>query len=109
MRANGVRTLALIAFVCLVSSLGLAADLSGVPRIVDGDTLAIGSTKMRLEGIAEMHDILDDLKGWLAQLVKDAPHRTGELPEHEIDFVKRAIKEIERLSVSQIPAILLFS
>jgi hypothetical protein len=49
------------------------------------------------------------LKGWLAQLVKDAPHRTGELPEHEIDFVKRAIKEIERLSVSQIPAILLFS
>lgn len=27
------------------------ADLSGVPRIVDGDTLAIASTKVRLEGI----------------------------------------------------------
>lgn len=28
-----------------------AADISGVPRIVDGDTLAIGETKIRLEGI----------------------------------------------------------
>ena len=28
-----------------------AADLSGIPRIVDGDTLAIGATKVRLEGI----------------------------------------------------------
>lgn len=32
-------------------SFALGADLSGVPRIVDGDTLAIGSTKVRLEGI----------------------------------------------------------
>lgn len=36
---------------CLVCSLAQAADLSGVPRIVDGDTLAIGATKVRLEGI----------------------------------------------------------
>src|SRR5450631_2755175 len=37
---------------CLLAcSLAQAADLSGVPRIVDGDTLAIGSTKVRLEGI----------------------------------------------------------
>ena len=28
-----------------------AADLSGVPRVVDGDTLTIGATKVRLEGI----------------------------------------------------------
>jgi endonuclease YncB( thermonuclease family) len=35
----------------LVCSLAQAADLSGVPRIVDGDTLAIGATKVRLEGI----------------------------------------------------------
>lgn len=28
-----------------------AADLTGVPRIFDGDTFAIGSTKIRLEGI----------------------------------------------------------
>jgi endonuclease YncB( thermonuclease family) len=41
-----------IAFVaCLACSLAQAADLSGVPRIVDGDTLSIGTTKVRLEGI----------------------------------------------------------
>ena len=41
-----------IAFVAgLVCSLGQAADLSGVPSVVDGDTLAIGATKVRLEGI----------------------------------------------------------
>ena len=37
--------------VCLARSLAQAADLSCVPRIVDGDTLAIGVTKVRLEGI----------------------------------------------------------
>jgi endonuclease YncB( thermonuclease family) len=41
-----------IAFVTyLVCSFAQAADLSGVLRIVDGDTLAIGATKVRLEGI----------------------------------------------------------
>jgi endonuclease YncB( thermonuclease family) len=41
-----------IAFIaCLVCSLAQAADLYGVARIVDGDTLAISSTKVRLEGI----------------------------------------------------------
>jgi endonuclease YncB( thermonuclease family) len=44
--------IAVIAFVVwLVGSLAQAADFSGVPRIVDGDTLALGSTKVRLEGI----------------------------------------------------------
>ena len=43
---------AAIAFVALlVCALAQAADLSGVPRVVDGDTLAIGATKVRLEGI----------------------------------------------------------
>lgn len=42
-------------------------------------------------------DILDDLKSWLAQLGKDAPHRGGELPEIEIGYVRRAIEEIEKL------------
>jgi endonuclease YncB( thermonuclease family) len=28
-----------------------AEDLTGPPRIIDGDTLAIGSTRIRLEGI----------------------------------------------------------
>ncbi len=41
-----------IAFVAwLACSFAQAADLSGVPRIIDGDTLAIGATKVRLEGI----------------------------------------------------------
>jgi hypothetical protein len=44
-----------------------------------------------------MSDILDDLKRWHAQLVKDAPHRKGEAPGVEINDVKRAIEEIERL------------
>lgn len=37
--------------VYLACSLAQAAELSGVPRIVDGDTLAIGAMKVRLEGI----------------------------------------------------------
>ena len=37
--------------VWIICSLAQAADLSGVARVVDGDTLAIGSTKVRLEGI----------------------------------------------------------
>jgi endonuclease YncB( thermonuclease family) len=38
-------------FAWIICSLAQAADLSGVPRVVDGDTLAIGATKVRLEGI----------------------------------------------------------
>jgi endonuclease YncB( thermonuclease family) len=33
------------------STRAYGADFTGVPRIVDGDTLAIGSTKFRLQGI----------------------------------------------------------
>jgi endonuclease YncB( thermonuclease family) len=57
MKSDGLMTIItmqklFIAFVaCLACSLAQAADLSGVPRIVDGDTLAIGATKVRLEGI----------------------------------------------------------
>jgi endonuclease YncB( thermonuclease family) len=41
-----------IAFVAyLACSLAQAAEISGVPMVVDGDTLAIGATKVRLEGI----------------------------------------------------------
>src|ERR1019366_1654565 len=51
-----IRKLFVLCFGCscailLYCSLSQAADLSGVPRIVDGDTLAIGATKVRLEGI----------------------------------------------------------
>jgi endonuclease YncB( thermonuclease family) len=41
-------TLAAATLVCVVAQ---AADLIGVPVIVDGDTLAIGATKVRLQGI----------------------------------------------------------
>ncbi len=41
-----------IAFlVCFTCVSAYAADLEGVPRIVDGDTLVIKGTKVRLEGI----------------------------------------------------------
>ena len=40
-----------VALGLLLSSPALAADVTGVPCIVDGDTIAIGETKIRLEGI----------------------------------------------------------
>lgn len=49
MRRVGI--ISFIIVVWLVYSPALAADLVGIPRIVDGDTLAIGSTRVRLEGI----------------------------------------------------------
>ena len=44
------RTILLFA-IFVACPIAQAADLTGVPRIVDGDTLAIGATKVRLEGI----------------------------------------------------------
>jgi endonuclease YncB( thermonuclease family) len=46
-----IKTIAIAIVVYLICSLARATDLSGVPRIVDGDTLAIGATKVRLHGI----------------------------------------------------------
>jgi len=40
-----------ICLIVLSGEAALSADLKGAARIVDGDTLAIGSTKIRLEGI----------------------------------------------------------
>jgi hypothetical protein len=40
------------------------------------------------------NDILDDLKSWRDQLDKDPPHGTAQM---EIDILRRAIREIERL------------
>ena len=45
------KTVAIAFAVWLVCSFAQAADLTGVPRIVDGDTLAIGAEKVRLQGI----------------------------------------------------------
>jgi hypothetical protein len=63
-------------------------------------TVAVGqSTKSPLLGESDspMTDILERLKSWRVQLVADAPHRKGELPQIEIDLVRRAIDEIESL------------
>lgn len=46
-----MKTVAIAFVASLVCSLAQAAELSGVPRVVDGDTLAIGATKVRLQGI----------------------------------------------------------
>jgi endonuclease YncB( thermonuclease family) len=43
-----IRGLLLLAFAFIGSA--QAADISGVPRIVDGDTLVVGDIKIRLEG-----------------------------------------------------------
>jgi hypothetical protein len=42
-------------------------------------------------------DILADLKSWRDELIGDKPHRQGELPEIEIEYLRRAIEEIEKL------------
>jgi endonuclease YncB( thermonuclease family) len=49
LRQAWMTSIALLA--CLVCSPAIAANFKGVPRIVDGDTLAIGSMKFRLDGI----------------------------------------------------------
>lgn len=49
MQAGTIRTVAAIAL--LASSIAQAADVVGVPRIVDGDTLAISVAKIQLQGI----------------------------------------------------------
>jgi endonuclease YncB( thermonuclease family) len=50
-RTRTACALAIAFFGCLVCAFAQAADLSGVPRVVDGDTLTIGTAKVRLEGI----------------------------------------------------------
>jgi endonuclease YncB( thermonuclease family) len=46
-----MKRIVIIVGASLACSLAQAADLSGVPRVVDGDTLALGATRVRLEGI----------------------------------------------------------
>jgi endonuclease YncB( thermonuclease family) len=50
----------------LACSLAQAADLSGVARIIDGDTLAIGATKVRLEG--ELAALRSRSRSWWRRL-----------------------------------------
>lgn len=63
--------------ILLLAGATQAADLSGAPRIIDGDTLAIGDTRIRLNGIdaPELRQSCDGLPkaGRLAkQLLDDA-------------------------------------
>jgi hypothetical protein len=47
-----------------------------------------------------MNDILDDLKSWLAQMVNDAPHRGGEMPDVEMilssELLRRSSAALKR-------------
>jgi endonuclease YncB( thermonuclease family) len=59
------RLLLTLALTGMLAGPALANDLSGVPRIIDGDTLAIGSIKIRLVGIdaPEKHQTCKDAGG----------------------------------------------
>jgi endonuclease YncB( thermonuclease family) len=48
---NSLRHLALAACLSVIAGLAQAAEITGTPRIVDGDTVEIGKTKIRMLGI----------------------------------------------------------
>ena len=50
-----------LALIFLLPMSAAMADITGKPRIVDGDTIHIGKTKIRLYGIAT--DAIRDLVG----------------------------------------------
>jgi endonuclease YncB( thermonuclease family) len=54
-----------ILLIVLTASSAIAAEISGVPRVVDGDTVEIGQVKIRLSGIdaPETDQICLDAKG----------------------------------------------
>lgn len=62
---NRTMRILIFATLALVNVAARAADVTGVPRVVDGDTLVIGTTKVRLEGIdaPETDQICLDAKG----------------------------------------------
>ena len=54
-----------LALILLLPMSAAMADITGKPRIVDGDTIHIGNTKIRLHGIdaPEMDEIAGELLG----------------------------------------------
>lgn len=46
-------------------------------------------------------DIVEKLKAWREELIKKAPHGVGEKPEIEIEMLREAIEEIQRLRENQ--------
>jgi endonuclease YncB( thermonuclease family) len=85
----------------LACSLAQAADLSGVPRVVDGDTLAIGATRIRLQGIdaPETDQICLNANGvrWTCgidardQLAAHIANRAISCPSNGTDAYKRTL------------------
>lgn len=46
-------------------------------------------------------DIVEKLKAWREELIKKAPHGVGEKAEIEIEMLREAIEEIQRLRENQ--------
>ena len=93
--------IAIVFLVLIICSSVKAADLSGVPRIVDGDTLAIGSTNVRLQGIdaPETDQVCLNASGanWTCgidardQLAAHIAGRSINCTSHGIDAYKRTL------------------
>ena len=98
----GVRAYAWI-FTCIVAVAAAAGEISGVPRIVDGDAVQIAATKIRLSGIGapETDQLCLDAKAlrWTCgiasrdELVRHAGDRPFDLPRHW----HGSIREIARI------------
>src|SRR5664279_2915017 len=98
---QSIKTIAIALVAYFAYSFAHAADLSGVPRIVDGDTLAIGSTKVRLEGIdaPETDQVCLNAKGvrWTCgidardQLVSHIAGRAISCVSNGIDVYRRTL------------------
>jgi endonuclease YncB( thermonuclease family) len=60
-----IKTLAMISVILVLCYPAFADELSGRPRVVDGDTLAFGQAKVRLFGIdaPETHQLCQDRAG----------------------------------------------
>jgi endonuclease YncB( thermonuclease family) len=94
-----MRKLSIALVACLACSLVQAADLSGIPRIVDGDSLAIGSTKIRLQGIdaPETDQVCLDAKGdqWTCGIdVRD--HLAAHIAGREINCTSSGVDAYRR-------------
>jgi endonuclease YncB( thermonuclease family) len=46
-----IRLLQIVTMMGALQGVALAEEIRGIPRIVDGDTIQIGTTKIRLQGI----------------------------------------------------------
>lgn len=94
-----LQVLALGLILMLVGATAHAADLVGMPRVVDGDTLVIGTTKVRLEGIdaPETDQICLDAKGGRWSCGIDARDRLiAHIAGHEIACTANGVDAYNR-------------